>query len=112
MVAFETYGDATDDTRYVVYSATKAFVAGAMWALIGDGLVDPLLPVVAYLPEFGTNGKDVVALERVRWRARRRLPAGTDGPPALDGDSRPNGNARYGEWRLNWDPGTASAYGA
>ena len=38
LVAFETFGDATDDTRYVVYSATKAFVAGAVWALIGDGL--------------------------------------------------------------------------
>ena len=40
LVAFETFGDATNDTRYVVFSATKAFVAGAMWALIGDGLID------------------------------------------------------------------------
>ena len=30
LVVSETYGDATDDTRYVVYSATKTFVAGAM----------------------------------------------------------------------------------
>ena len=37
---FETLGDATDDSRYVVFSCTKAFVAGAMWALIGDGAVD------------------------------------------------------------------------
>src|SRR3954454_8532349 len=65
LIAFETYGDATDDTRYVVYSATKAFVAGAMWALIGDGLVDPQQPVIAYVPEFGTNGKDVVTVEQV-----------------------------------------------
>ena len=42
LVAFETFGDADDDTRYAVYSATKAFVAGAMWALIGDGLVERL----------------------------------------------------------------------
>ena len=40
LVAFETYGDATPDTRYAVFSATKAFVAGAMWALIGEGEVD------------------------------------------------------------------------
>jgi hypothetical protein len=40
IVMSETIGDATPDTRYVDYSATKAFVAGAMWAVIGDGLVD------------------------------------------------------------------------
>ena len=34
LVAFETFGDATNDTRYVVYSATKAFVAGAMWLAV------------------------------------------------------------------------------
>ena len=44
LVMSETFGDATPDTRYVVYSATKAFVAGAMWALIGDGLVDVQTP--------------------------------------------------------------------
>src|SRR5215204_5330728 len=65
LVASETFGDAGDDTRYVVYSATKAFVAGAMWALIGDGLIDTQLPVVTYVPEFGTNGKDVVTVEHV-----------------------------------------------
>ena len=32
LVAFETFGDATDDTRYVVFSATKAFVAGRVGA--------------------------------------------------------------------------------
>ena len=31
---FEAFGDATTDTRYVVFSATKAFVASAVWALI------------------------------------------------------------------------------
>ena len=40
LIASEAYRDATIDTRYVVFSATKAFVAGVMWALIGDGLVD------------------------------------------------------------------------
>ena len=44
IVMSETIGDATPDTRYVVYSATKAFVAGAMWAVIGDGLDRPLEP--------------------------------------------------------------------
>ena len=63
---FETFGDATDDTRYVVYSATKAFVAGAMWALIGDGSVDVSPDASStHIPEFGTNGKDVITVEQV-----------------------------------------------
>src|SRR5262245_14018729 len=65
IVAAETYGDAATDQRYVVFSATKAFVAGAMWALIGDGLVDPAWRVVDVVPEFGTNRKDVVTIEQV-----------------------------------------------
>src|ERR1700712_4321915 len=65
LVAFETFGDATDHTRYGVFSATQAFVAGAMWALIGDGLVDVAKRVIDYVPEFGTNGKDVITVEQV-----------------------------------------------
>ena len=65
LVAFETIGDATHDTRYVVFSATKAFVAGAMWALIADGLVDVSNRVVDYVPEFAPFGKDVVTVEQV-----------------------------------------------
>ena len=37
---FEAFGDATTDTRYIVYSTTKAFVASLVWQLIGEGLVD------------------------------------------------------------------------
>ena len=65
IVMSTTIGDATPDTRYVAYSATKAFVAGAMWAVIGDGLIDPSGRVVDLIPEFGTNGKDVVTIEQV-----------------------------------------------
>src|SRR3954471_20909884 len=64
LVELRTFGDATDDTRYVVYSATKAFVAGAMWALIGDGLIDVGTRVAELIPEFATNGKDVITIEQ------------------------------------------------
>ena len=65
LIAFETFGDATDETRYVVFSATKAFVAGAVWALIGDGLIDVSVPVATVIPEFGTNGKEAITIEQV-----------------------------------------------
>ena len=107
VVAFQTYGDATDDTRYVVYSATKAFVAGAMWALIGDGLVDPAQPVITYVPEFGTNGKDVVTVEQVMLHT-----AGFPQAPlaVLDGDTSAGRVAAFGRWRLDWVPGEEYQY--
>ena len=107
LVAFETIGDATDETRYVVFSATKAFVAGAMWALIADGLVDVSNRVVEYVPEFATFGKDVVTVEQVMLHT-----AGFPTAPlsVLDGDTSAGRCAAFARWRLNWPPGTAYEY--
>lgn len=107
LVAFETFGDATNDARYVVYSATKAFVAGAMWALIGDGLVDVTKKVVDVVPEFGTNGKDVITIEQVMLH--------TGGFPTaplsvVDGATSQGRSAAFARWRLNWEPGTKFQY--
>ena len=53
---FEAFGDATTDTRYIVYSATKAFVASLVWVLLGEGAIDVTKRVVDYIPEFAPNG--------------------------------------------------------
>ena len=37
---FETFGDATPETRYVVFSCTKPIVASAIWLLLAEGKVD------------------------------------------------------------------------
>ena len=42
-----------------MFSATKAVVAGAVWILMGEGLLDVTVPVATIIPEFATNGKDV-----------------------------------------------------
>ena len=34
----KTLGDATDDTRYCIYSSTKAFAVSAFWMLLGEGV--------------------------------------------------------------------------
>ena len=107
LVAFETFGDATRDTRFVVYSATKAFVAGAMWALIGDGLVDPTQLVIELVPEFGTNGKDVITIEQVMLHTSG-FPAAP--LPATQGDTSAGRTAAFAKWRLNWEPGTRFEY--
>ena len=107
LIAFETYGDATDETRYCVFSSTKAFVAGAMWALIGDGKIDVSKRVIDYIPEFGTNGKDVITIEQVMLHTSG-FPSGPM-PPAV-GNTSAGRVERFAKWRLNWEPGTAFEY--
>jgi len=107
LVHFHTFGDATDESRYVVYSATKAFVAGAMWALIGDGSVDISKRVVDYIPEFDTNGKGVITLEQVMLHTSG-FPAAPLAP--IVGDTSAGRTAAFAQWRLNWEPGTKFEY--
>jgi CubicO group peptidase (beta-lactamase class C family) len=107
LVAFETFGDATNDTRYVVYSATKAFVAGAMWGLIGDGAVDVSKRVADYVPEFGSNGKDAITVEQVMLH--------TSGFPrapltVLQGNTSEGRCQAFAKWRTNWEPGSQFEY--
>jgi CubicO group peptidase (beta-lactamase class C family) len=106
---FESLGDATDDSRYVVFSCTKAFVAGAMWTLIGDGAVDVRKRVADYIPEFASNGKDVVTVEQVMLHTSG-FPHAPLGPP--DWFTRQGRVEAFARWRLNWEPGTAYEYHA
>src|SRR5947208_15943930 len=109
LAAFETVGDAGPETRYVIFSATKAFVASAAWLLIGDGSLDVDSRVADYIPEFATNGKDVVTVEQVMLHTSG-FPRAPLGPPAwADRERRLEAFAR---WRLNWEPGTAHEYHA
>jgi CubicO group peptidase (beta-lactamase class C family) len=107
LAAYETLGDAGPATRYVIFSATKAFVASAAWLLIGDGRLDIERRVAEYVPEFATNGKDVVTVEQVMLHTSG-FPWAPLGPPAwAERDQRLEAFAR---WRLNWEPGTAYEY--
>lgn len=109
LAAFTAYGDATTDTQYVIFSSTKAIVASAMWLLIGEGRVSPEQRVVELIPEFGTNGKDVVTVEQVMLHT-----AGFPMAPfvPVEWDDRERRLARFGRWRLEWEPGTRYQYHA
>jgi CubicO group peptidase (beta-lactamase class C family) len=63
--AFEAFGQATTSTRYVLQSAGRPVVAGVLWKLISDGLLDIQRTVASYIPEFATNGKETVTVEQV-----------------------------------------------
>ncbi len=104
---FEAFGDATTDTRYIVYSATKAFIASLVWILIGEGLIDVSKRVVDYIPEFAPNGKDEITVEQVMLHTSG-FPHAPLGPPAMF--TRDGRVARMAEWQLNWEPDSTSEY--
>ena len=109
IVCFETFGAATNDTRFCVFSATKPIVASAVWLLIGEGLLDPARPVAHYIPEFATNGKQIVTVEQVLLH--------TAGFPNAPMDPVEGGDAvtrvkRFTEWSLEWEPGSRFEYHA
>jgi CubicO group peptidase (beta-lactamase class C family) len=107
LAAFEAVGAAAPETRYVIFSATKAFVASAAWLLIGEGSLDIERRVADYIPEFATNDKDVVTVEQVMLHTSG-FPRAPLGPPAwADRDRRLEA---FAKWRLNWEPGTAHEY--
>jgi CubicO group peptidase (beta-lactamase class C family) len=109
VAATVTLGDATPDARYVIFSATKPVVASAVWVLIGDGAIDPTRRVAEYIPEFATNGKDVITVEQVMLHTSGFPHAPF---PPLEWDDRDARLARFGAWRTNWEPGTAFEYHA
>ncbi len=109
LVAFEAFGDATLDTRYAVFSCTKAFVASTVWTLIGEGQIDPSKLVIEYIPEFGTNGKDVITVEQVMLHTAGFPHAPLGAPQWWTREGRVQ---RFAEWRLNWEPGTRYEYHA
>ncbi len=107
IVAQTTLGDATDDTRYCIFSATKPFIASMVWQLISEGLVDLNAPAASYVPQFGLNGKDGITVSQVMLHTSG-FPHARLGPPQWDtSKSRLEVMAA---WRLNWEPGTRYEY--
>ena len=107
IVVEEAFGEATVATRYVVYSATKPFVAAAVWHLISDGSVDTGRRAAEFVPEFATNGKDVVTVEQVMLHT-----GGFPQAPLRHPQWATSGGRReaFSRWRLNWEPGTVYEY--
>ncbi len=109
LVAFETFGAATNETRYGIFSCTKPIVASAVWLLIGEGAVDVTRPASAYVPELAANDLGAVTVEQVMLHTSGFPNAVM---PVLDGDDRDRRRARFTEWTLEWEPGSRFEYHA
>ncbi len=96
-----------DDSLFCIFSCTKAVVAAAIWTLFEDNRLGLDEKVADIIPEFGTNGKEVITVEQVLLhtsgfpQAPFRRELWGDRGARLDAFSR---------WRLNWEPGTRFEY--
>lgn len=102
-----TLGDAAPDSRYVIFSCTKAVVGAAVWRLLSDGRLTVDTKVADVVPAFGANGKDVITVEQLLTHTSG-FPRAPLGPPAW-GDRAQRLEA-FAKWKCNWDPGTRFEY--
>jgi CubicO group peptidase (beta-lactamase class C family) len=103
LVANETMGDATPETRYVLQSCGRTVVAAVAWKLIDDGLLNITNPVAHYIDGFAANGKESVTVEQVLTHTAGFPKAPLAFPDFL---SRENRNAAFEKWRLTYEPGS------
>lgn len=107
LALFETYGDADCDTLYCVFSCTKAITSAAAWLLMETDALHLHERVADIVPEFGTNGKDVITVEQLFLHS-----AGFPHAPFAPADwpDRQRRLARFASWQLNWPPGSRFEY--
>jgi CubicO group peptidase (beta-lactamase class C family) len=98
---------ATDETLYHFYSSTKGVVAAAVWLLFEDGVLRLDERVAEIIPEFGTNGKDVVTVEQVLVHAGG-FPYAPFAPEHWT--DRAALLRAFREWRLTWQPDSRYEY--
>lgn len=98
---------ATNETFFVIMSATKAFTSAAAWLLIQEGKLRPDDRVVQFVPEFGTNGKDAVTVEQclIHTSAIPYAPHWQK-----DWGDRKRRLERFAQWRLDHTPGEKFVY--
>jgi len=107
LVFEHSYGTATPNSLICIFSATKTITSAAAWLLFqrGDLAEDEL--VADIVPEFATNGKDQVNVSQL-FAHTAGFPSAPFAP--LDWDDPVTRYARFGNWRLNWQPGSRYEY--
>lgn len=103
LVAFETYGESSNDKRYILQSVGRTAVAAVVWKLLDDGALALDERVAGIIPEFASNSKDAVTVEHVLTHTAGFPFAPLGYSKMLDRELRLGAMAR---WRLDWEPGS------
>ncbi|MXW54315.1 MAG: beta-lactamase family protein [Gammaproteobacteria bacterium] len=103
----ETFGRATEQTLYPIFSCTKAIMSVAAWTLIQEGKLDVNERVGDIIREFDTNGKQDVRVIHL-FLHTAGFPMAPFRPS--DWDDRDLRVGRFAQWRLNWPTGEKFEY--
>ncbi len=101
------FGDCAEDSLFCVFSATKALTSAAAWCLFQEGRLDESERVADIVPEFASNGKDVVTVQQL-FTHTAGFPQAPFRP--LDWLDRDRRLERFAQWRLSWPPGSRFEY--
>ena len=107
LAVFESFGSASDESLFCVYSATKAITSAAAWILIQEGRLDENEIVADIIEEFAANDKHEITVEQLFLHT-----AGFPSAPfkALDWNNPSTRLERFAQWGLNWPPGSRFEY--
>src|SRR5271170_2864463 len=100
---------ATNDTLFIIMSATKALVASCAWLLMQEGKLDLRERVADIVPEFCTNGKEVITVDQLL-----SYTSGFPNAPYAQKEWLDRGKRleRFAKWRVEYEPGTRFHYAA
>src|SRR6185503_3181186 len=85
----------------------KPIVASAIWILLGEGKLRLEDPVAQHIPEFAGNGKGEVTVEHLL-TYRAGIPRAM--LARSEWTNRAERLQRFGDWKLEWPPGTQYEY--
>ena len=107
LIAFETFGDASNASLYPIFSATKAITSALSWLSIQAGALDLEAPVANWIPAFKEGDKSLVKVIHLLTHTAGFPNAPFRPTDYFDQDRR---QARFKQWRLEWPPGSRFVY--
>ncbi len=107
LAVYESFGAASDDSLFCIFSATKAITSSAIWMLLEEQKLALSERVADIIPAFGSNGKEAVTVEHLLTHT-----AGFPDAPfrTLDWPDLSRRYERFEQWRLAWEPGSRFVY--
>lgn len=103
----QSFGAATDASRFVIFSATKTLTAMALLPHLAAGELELTAPVSSVIPEFGEHGKsEVTVLQLLTMQGG--FPIAPLGPDQWGTSA--GRRERFASWRLDWPAGSRTEY--
>ncbi len=112
LALLESFGGASDSSRFHVFSCTKALICGVVWQLMAEGHLTPETRAIELVPVLGTEGSTpdrmaAVTLEHLLTHTAG-FPYAPLGPP--DWESSEGRLRVLARWNAPYEPGTHFEY--